>query len=190
MQHDACGVGFIADLGRRSSHDIVEHGLTALRRLAHRGASPDLGAVDGCGLMTAIPWPFVETSFGERLPTGRSRALGVVFAAPCDRHRAVQAIEGELVRAGAVGIAWRDVPIDAAAVLAGQRATTPAVLQVAAAFPDSDKVAAAKLYRVRLRIEAAARRNHMNVTVVSLSTKTVVYKGLLTPQALPQIYGD
>src|SRR5436190_6603765 len=135
MQHDACGVGFIARIRGEAGHDIVKHGLTALARLAHRGAPASLGAVDGCGLLTDIPWPLVAVSLGGELPAGRSRALGMCFVRAADRAAAMRLIEHELTAAGAT-IAWRDVPADRLAVLPAQRASTPRVLQVVAGFAD------------------------------------------------------
>src|SRR5262245_13255428 len=79
MQHDACGVGFIARIGGAAGHDIVRHGVTALVRLAHRGAPASLGFVDGCGILTAIPWTLVADSCDRPLPAGRTRALGMLF---------------------------------------------------------------------------------------------------------------
>src|SRR5947208_15486230 len=114
MLHDACGVGFIART-IRSSRDtpddraIVRHGLTALRRLTHRGAPASLGAVDGCGLLTAIPWTMLDDVFGG-LPGGRTRALGMLFVHPADRDAAIALVETELRTAGATTLAWRRVP--------------------------------------------------------------------------------
>ena len=96
MQHDACGVGFIARMAGEAGHDIVRHGLTALVRLAHRGAPASLGAVDGCGVLTAIPWPLLTASLGGRLPAGRSRALGMLFVAPASREAGMALVEREL----------------------------------------------------------------------------------------------
>src|SRR5690349_2834263 len=118
--HDACGVGFIAGL-RGGGRHVVALGLSALRRLAHRGAPAALGAVDGCGVLTAIPWPFVEHAYGGRLPSGRTRALGIIFVRPADRSRAVEIVERELAAAGARAVVWRRVPTDRAAVLPAQR---------------------------------------------------------------------
>ena len=88
MQHDACGVGFIARIRGEAGRDIVRQGLDALVRLAHRGAPASLGAVDGCGLLTEIPWPLLTASCGGRLPDGRTRALGMFFVRPSDRSAA------------------------------------------------------------------------------------------------------
>src|SRR5437762_11445682 len=109
MLHDACGVGFIART-IRSSRDtpddraIVRHGLLALRRLTHRGAPASLGAVDGCGVLTAIPWDLLTDALGGRLPAGRTRALGMLFVHPCDRDAAIALVERELHDAGAAAI--------------------------------------------------------------------------------------
>src|SRR5262245_52461789 len=129
MGHDACGVGFIADTRRQPSHDTIRLGLSALQRMTHRGAPAALGAVDGCGVMTAIPW--------ELLPAGQ--ALGMVFVHAADRCRAEALVERELSAAGARTLRWRVVPTDPSAVLPAQRDTTPIVLQVIASYGDREK---------------------------------------------------
>jgi glutamate synthase (ferredoxin) len=190
MCHDACGVGFIARTRGDAGHDIVSHGLTALRRLAHRGAPASLGAVDGCGLLTAIPWTLLAERFGGELPAGRTRAVGMLFIHPSDREAAVALVEHELSVAGATDIAWRHVPTSRLAVLRAQRHSTPLVLQVAAAFDAGVRTADASLYRARLRVERAAAAAGVRLTIVSLSTRTIVYKGLVTPDALAAFYPD
>ena len=188
--HDACGVGFIAHVHGRVGRDIVSHGLSALRRLTHRGAEASLGAVDGCGVLTAIPWTWIAGAFGGRLPAARTRALGMLFVEPVDRLQAAQIIERELRHAGARSIDWRIVPTDRAAVLRAQRDTTPTVLQVVAGFEDGRQTAEAALFRARLRIERIARTAGVRLTIVSLSTRTVVHKALVTPDALDRFYPD
>src|SRR5882672_3441790 len=188
--HDACGIGFIAHIRGRASRDIVSHGLSALRRLTHRGAEASLGAVDGCGLLTAIPWTWVADAFGGRLAAARTRGLGMLFVHPSDRLQAAEIIERELRLAGARSLDWRIVPIDRAAVLRAQRDTTPKVLQVVAGFDDGRQAADAALYRARLRIERTARAAGVRLTIVSLSTRTVVHKALVTPDALDRFFPD
>ncbi len=187
MCHDACGVGFIADTQRRSHHDLLVHGLTALRRLEHRGAPAALGVVDGCGVMTAIPWSLIAPTAG---PAGPTRAVGMIFVDADNRRRVEDLIQRELEVAGARAMSWREVPTDPAAVLPAQRATTPRVLQVIAAFTDGRTRADATLYRARLRIERAIRAEALRACIASLSTRTIVYKGLVTPAGLPQFYPD
>jgi glutamate synthase (ferredoxin) len=188
--HDACGVGFIAHLRGRAGRDIVSHGLSALRRLTHRGAEAALGAVDGCGVLTAIPWAWIVDAFGGRLPAARTRALGMLFVHAADRLQAAEIVERELRHAGARSIDWRIVPTDRAAVLRAQRDTTPTVLQVVAGFEDGRQAADAALFRARLRIERIARAAGVRLTIVSLSTRTVVHKALVTPDALDRFFPD
>src|SRR4051812_6497706 len=188
--HDACGVGFIADVHGRAGHEIVAHGLAALRRLTHRGASAALGAVDGCGVLTAIPWTLLERGMGGRVPTTRTRALAMLFAHPADRIRAMAIVDRELRAAGARFVEFRRVPTDRGAVLAAQRDSTPAVLQGVAGFDESRAIVDAALYRARLRVERGAAAEGLRLTVVSLSTRTVVYKALVTPDSLERFYPD
>src|SRR5262245_18763089 len=135
MQHDACGVGFVATTSDEASHDILRHGLTALVRLAHRGAPASLGAVDGCGMLTAIPWRRVAETMSYRRPAGRVRALGMFFVEPAAREQAIALVERECEAAGAL-VAWRHVATDRRAVLPAQRGTVPDVMQAVIAFPD------------------------------------------------------
>jgi glutamate synthase domain-containing protein 2/glutamate synthase domain-containing protein 1/glutamate synthase domain-containing protein 3 len=188
--HDACGVGFIAHSRGRAGRDIVAHGLAALRRLTHRGAEASLGAVDGCGVLTAIPWTWIGDAFGGRLPAARTRGLGMVFVHPSDRLPAAEIVERELRLSGARSIDWRIVPTDRAAVLRAQRETTPTVLQVVGGFDDGRQATDAALYRARLRIERIARTAGVRLTIVSLSTRTVVHKALVTPDALDRFFPD
>src|SRR5439155_6812895 len=129
-------------------------------------------------------------AFDGGLPDGATRALGMIFAAPGDRAAAVAIVDRELRRIGAAAIEWRVVPIRRDHVLPAQRGTTPEILQVAAAFGARARVVDGRLYRARLRIERAARRSGAALDVISLSTKTVVYKALVTPEALERFYPD
>jgi len=189
MQHDACGVGFVATTAGEAGHDILRHGLTALVRLAHRGTPPSLGAVDGCGVLTAIPWRLVAETIGDRMPAGRVRAMGMFFVDPSAHDAAVSLIERECAAAGVL-IAWRDVPTDHQAVLRAQRGTIPDVLQAVIGFPDRKNTVAERLFRARMSIAAQAEQQRIRLDVVSLSTATVVYKALVTPEALATFYQD
>jgi glutamate synthase domain-containing protein 2/glutamate synthase domain-containing protein 1/glutamate synthase domain-containing protein 3 len=189
MQHDACGVGFVATTNGEATHHILRYGLTALVRLAHRGAPASLGAVDGCGVLTAVPWQLVAGTMGDRMPAGRVRAMGMFFVEPAARDEAIALIERECVTAGAV-VMWRHVATNAQAVLPAQRGTIPEVLQAVIAFPDRKNTVEERLFRARTSITAQAERQQIRLDVVSLSTATVVYKALVTPDALPTFYPD
>src|SRR5437762_5254868 len=140
LEHDACGIGFIADRRGRSRRDIVGHGLSALRRLAHRGPAAALDTVDGCGVMTAIPWGMLIARAGEARRTRRhadreegrqqcaaAQALGMFFLHAEDADAARPIIEASLREAGAPMVWWRRVPVEPSAVPRAQRATTPEV---------------------------------------------------------------
>src|SRR5436190_5753086 len=194
-----CGVGFLVRVDGRASRSIVADGLLALRRVAHRGASDALGAVagegtpglsiDGCGVMTAIPWRLLERA-ADRVPVGVCRAAGMFFVADGHQSGALEVVERELRVAGAIDLVWRRVPTDASVVPTPQRATAPAVLQVLAAFDADQRVAARGVYRARLRIERVAADRGVAVDIVSLSTRTIVYKGRVAPSALDAFYPD
>jgi glutamate synthase domain-containing protein 2/glutamate synthase domain-containing protein 3/glutamate synthase domain-containing protein 1 len=111
------------------------------------------------------------------------------FVHPDDHNAAVAMIESEFTGGGA-DISWRVVPTDRRAVLRAQRASTPKVLQAIIALPDGRRAADERLYRARLRIERAASASSLRLTVLSLSMATVVYKALVTPDALPAFYPD
>jgi glutamate synthase (NADPH/NADH) large chain len=162
--HDACGVGFIAHTRGRAGRDIVSHGLSALRRLTHRGADASFGAVDGCGLLTAIPWTWVADAFGDRLAAARTRGLGMLFVHPSDLCRRPKSSARLAPPAPADRLARRsDRPRRRAARAARRHA------ERAAGDRHSRGAAAdAALYRARLRIERIAGC-HVRLAIISLS---------------------
>src|SRR5215467_3050519 len=142
-EHDACGVGFVADLSGRRSHDTVAQALTVLRNLDHRGAKgsdPDTG--DGAGILTQMPDALFRASCGFDLPAAGNYAAGLIFlhtgAAEC--ARAQGAVAGLAAEEGLSVLGWRDVPHDATQCGKGARATMPRLAQlfVAAVKGDGD----------------------------------------------------
>ncbi|HZW76018.1 MAG TPA: glutamate synthase subunit alpha, partial [Caldimonas sp.] len=140
-------------------------------------------------MLTAIPWAFLESAVGP-LPVGRSRAVAMMFVDPVDATRAVTLVERELRTCGALDIRWRTVPTDGRLVLPAQQATTPIVLQAIASFDDGRIRSELTAYRCRLRIERAAVTDGVGVRVASLSTRTIVYKALVTPETIDRFYPD
>jgi glutamate synthase (ferredoxin) len=139
-ERDACGVGFVAHLGGRASHDVLAHGLTALANLAHRGAvSADGKTGDGAGVLTQVPHRLFRRELearGIRLDRDRDLAVGVFFVAndaPADRVFAL--VKDELARSPLETLAWRTPPTDPEALgeqarrcycaVRGGRARTP-----------------------------------------------------------------
>jgi glutamate synthase (ferredoxin) len=192
--HDACGVGFVTQLGGHPSHELVDRALMALLRLAHRGGvDADGRSGDGAGLLMAIPDQFMRDRAAEqgiRLP--QEFGLGMVFM-PADAEVSVNVLVEALARKnGLQCLGWREVPTNPAIV--GPRAfeTLPLIRQCffGASEPWRNEWRGdleTRLFRLRKQIEAAVPRG---TYFCSLSSRTVVYKGLLTPDQLPAFYLD
>jgi glutamate synthase (ferredoxin) len=186
--HDACGVGFVAQLGSAGSHEVVERGLMALARLAHRGGvDADGRSGDGAGLLTAIPEAFLRACAqkkGIELPQGFG--LGMAFLPPDGEPQAKAAVEvtAELIGLNCLG--WREVPTDSSILGPRSLESLPLVRQCffAPRQPTSDLEPLLYLLRKRLEISVPS------IYFCSLSCRSVVYKGLLTPQQLPIFYPD
>jgi len=193
-EHDACGVGFVAHAGGERSHAVLEMALTAVARLAHRGAASNDHSGDGAGVLTQIPRRLLEIK-SER--SGRPYALGMFFlpqAGPA-LEWAVAIVERALEELDQPVSCWRDVPVDPAALGPLARASCPVVRQAFVEPPsnwDGDEDAwERRLYLARRVIEGrAARQGVAPLYVCSLSCRTVVYKALLTGTELPAFYPD
>ena len=187
--HDACGTGFITRLGQPASHEVVERALVALARLSHRGGVDADGASgDGAGLLTAIPQKFCRRLAAERgiqLPFGF--ALGMLFLAPDEQTR-VQCRMEILAHSNQLQfLGWREVPIDSAAAGARAAETLPAIWQCFLAPENEADDFESRLFFFRKQAEAELGPA---VYFCSLSSRTVVYKGLLAPRQLPLFYPD
>ncbi len=187
--HDACGVGFIAQLSGRAAHDVIDRALIALLRLSHRGGvDADGCSGDGAGLLTAIPDKFMRSQArqaGIHLP--RQYGLGMVFLRRGREEEGAAVLE-EAVREQGLRLAgWREVPTDASVLGSRALTTLPEIRQcfVTPARRVSDLER--RLFLLRKRIESRASPD---VYLCSLSSRTVVYKGLLTPGQLASFYAD
>jgi glutamate synthase (ferredoxin) len=188
-EHDACGVGFVAQAGGERSHTVLAMALTAVARLAHRGAASNDHSGDGAGVLTQIPRPLFDAS--------APFAVGMFFLPQEDpaASRAVALIERVFAELGLPLIGWREVPTDPAALGPLARASRPAVRQACVGAPpewSGDEDAWERhLYLARRVIEArAAAEGITPLYVCSLSCRTVVYKALLTGTELPTFYPD
>jgi glutamate synthase (ferredoxin) len=189
VDHDSCGVGFVAQLGSTGSREVVERALEALRRLDHRGGlDADGRSGDGAGLLTAIPDRFVRRcsrKAGIELPA--EYALGMVFL-PGGQEGVVRELIANLARnRGLRMLGWRAVPTDPSIV--GPRAldTLPVIQQCFLAPVGQSVDLESNLFGLRKEVESSAPGG---TYVCSLSSRTVVYKGLLTPEQLPAFYTD
>ncbi|WP_051704464.1 glutamate synthase large subunit [Glycomyces sp. NRRL B-16210] len=196
-EHDACGVAFVADMRGRAAHGVIARGLSALVRMEHRGATaPDPDSGDGAGIMLQIPDAFYREVAGFSLPEAGHYAAGLVFTPESDEEtgRARSIVEKYAVAEGCRVLGWRDVPTDASGLGAAALGSKPRVSQVflaaedaAASGLDLDRLA----YAVRKQAEREMRERHLGAAaIVSLSSRTVVYKGMLTPAQVPQFYPE
>jgi glutamate synthase domain-containing protein 2/glutamate synthase domain-containing protein 1/glutamate synthase domain-containing protein 3 len=189
LDHDACGVGFVAQLGSPGSREVVARALEALRRLGHRGGlDADGRSGDGAGLLTPIPDKFIRQcarQAGIELPS--VYALGMVFL-PREEESAALELISKLARGrGLRLLGWRIVPTDPSIV--GPRAleTLPVIQQCFFAAVDESVDLESGLFGLRKEVESQVLDG---TYFCSLSSRTVVYKGLLTPEQLPVFYSD
>ncbi|WP_285567175.1 glutamate synthase large subunit [Actinoallomurus iriomotensis] len=189
-EHDACGVGMVADLGGRKSHDIVVKALTVLRNLDHRGAKgaePDDG--DGAGILTQIPDELFREAVDFTLPELGAYAAGIAFL-PADageRAEAVETIERIADEEGLTVLGWRELPYDPHFCGPTARRVMPhfAQLFVTARSGARELELDRLVFCARERMEQDAR-----VYFPSLSSRTIVYKGMLTTPQLEPFFPD
>ncbi len=190
-EHDACGVALIVDRRGRRSREIVTRGLEALRRLAHRGAVDAHGhSSDGAGLLSAIPWDLFRSDLPAPLQdTTAPRIAGVFTLDPQQRAVAVAHAEIVLRRDGWEHVTWRDVPMRTSALAPRMRRSAPLILQC---FARARRAAPRPSpYATRVAIETRwARLRLAGCSITSLSDLTIVYKGLVDPRALTQLFPD
>src|SRR5579863_6083454 len=190
--HDACGTGFIARLGGAPNHDIIEHALTALERLTHRGGVDADGASgDGAGLLTSIPDAFFRARAQEQgIALPESFGLGFAFfpsGCAADARSAVEAA-ADVERLRVLG--WRRVPVNTNSLGRLALETMPEIWQFFVEPFHPSQVAARFEWRLALLRKRAESLLPANCYICSLSSQTVVYKGLLTPWQFPQFYED
>ncbi len=193
-EHDACGVALVAKLWGEASHAVVEKGLAALENLEHRGAEgADPNTGDGAGILIQIPDGFFRAALaGVDLPPPGRYAVGVCFLpGDAERRGALERLVEDTVAAeGQHVIYWRDVPVDDRHVGETARLSAPVIRQVVVEadgdIPDQDAFER-KLYVIRRVIE---REAGSEITLPSFSSRTLVYKGMLTAPQLPRYYND
>jgi glutamate synthase (ferredoxin) len=187
--HDACGVGFVAQLGSLGSRDVIERALTALVRLTHRGGvDADGSSGDGAGLLLPIPKEFFRARAREvRITLPVEFGVGMTFLPPGKENEARAAIKKLAKLCGVRCSGWRKVPVDSSILGPSAAATLPTIQQ---SFFASDKTGdefERQLFLLRKRVEA---EGVPGTYFCSLSSRSVVYKGLLAPWQLREFYPD
>src|ERR1700692_1639831 len=206
-EHDACGIGFVANIRGQKSHDIINKGIQVLLNLAHRGACGcDSETGDGAGILVQIPHQFFLRecrSLGFELPPPGSYGVGMTFL-PVEKHERLQCegILERIVREEVLTLlGWRDTPCFAASIGRVARGSQPYIQQIfigsgaatGTAVSDEDAFER-KLYLVRKRAESEIAISGIEDASVfhipSLSSRTIVYKGLLLASQITNFYKE
>ena len=194
-ERDACGVGFLAHLNGEASHWVLQQALRGLGCMEHRGGcGGDGDSGDGAGVLCQIPWDYLKAVWPE---AGAAKGLGMLFL-PKDETRREQArrfCEEEAVALGLSPLGWRGVPVNPAVLGPLARETAPVIEQWLLAGSCDDDAFEGLLLRLRRRIGARAREvfgaeGIHDLYVASLSSRTVVYKGMVRSEVLAQYYAD
>ena len=187
FEHDACGVGFVADLSGRGGHDVVARALRVLCNLEHRGAKGgDPGTGDGAGILTQIPDEFFRATCDFELPEAGAYAAGMAFFS-AERHLVTPALARLAAAEGLTIVGWREVPFDITACGDGARAVLPDVLQLFVAGAEGQQ--GLELERMAFCLRKRAE-HEAGVYFASLSARTIVYKGMLSAPQLGPFYPD
>ncbi|MEP7180885.1 MAG: glutamate synthase large subunit [Betaproteobacteria bacterium] len=202
-EHDACGLGFIAHIKGRKSHAIVTQGLSILKNLTHRGATgADPLQGDGAGILIQIPDAFLRKVCGRQgltLPAIGHYGVGMVFLPkePASRRACEQEIERAVAGEGQILLGWRDVPTDNSGLSEQTKLVEPVIRQVfiARGATDMDRDALErKLYIIRKKsghaIQALQLKHGKEFYVPSMSSRTIVYKGMLLAHQVGEYFLD
>src|SRR5689334_15712029 len=202
LEHDACGIGFVASIRGQKSHDIIVKGIQVLINLTHRGAcgcDPETG--DGAGVLIQIPHKFFArecSKLGFTLPPAGEYGVGMVFL-PVEPHARLrtEGIVERIVMEEVLSVrGWRDTPIDGAAIGRVARNSQPYIQQIFVARSKgmTEDQLERKLYVVRKRAEAEIAKSDIPEKgffyLPSLSARTIVYKGLLLAPQIANFYPE
>ncbi|HZM14345.1 MAG TPA: glutamate synthase large subunit, partial [Bacteroidales bacterium] len=196
FEHGSCGIGFVAHLKGEKSHTIISQGLDILRNMTHRGAEgADRKTGDGAGIMIQVPRDFYLIQ-GYNLPVEGKYGTGLIFL-PQDRHEALRCeelLESVTAEEGATIIGYRGVPRDNSVLGDISGATEPYIKQVFIKADLQQEDLERTLYIIRKRVEKAIRESDLRQKsffyIPSLSSRVLVYKGMLTSIQLRDYYSD
>lgn len=195
-EHEACGLGFVADTKGSASHDVVRNALDVLSRMSHRGASgADPGSGDGCGLLLQIPHTLYRRALacdGIVLPPPGDYGVAMIFLSqdPEIRSHHERDIEAAAKHFGQEVIAWRTVPCDHEILGVTARDTMPVIRQLFIGRRCPHHAFERVLFMVRKRVGKITTAHKNDLYIVSCSCKSIVYKGLMLPERLAQFYPD
>ena len=186
-EHDACGVAMVATLNKLPTHEIVSKALTALRNLEHRGASgAEVDSGDGAGILIQIPDKFYRSVVNFDLPKASEYATGIFFVKPGEIGYQ-ESIEKIAKEEGLKVLGWRDVPINSKSLGKTALSVMPEFRQIfiSGSKNENDLVLERMAFCLRKRVE-----HTLPVYIPSLSSRTIVYKGMLTTGQLEEFFPD
>ncbi len=186
FEHDACGVGMIADLTATPTHATVADALTILENLEHRGATgADADSGDGAGILLQMPDSFIRAQFGDLVPEPGSYGVGFwMISRDADRDEVTAAITKRFSALGLATLAWRDVPVDSSLLGPTSAASEPRFVQqlvVGDAGGDLERA----MYCARKVVE-----HELDVYAASCSPHVLIYKGMLSSPQLRAYFAD
>ena len=208
FEHDSCGVGFIVHMKGKKSHDIIEKALLTLHHLEHRGACGcEVNTGDGAGILIQLPHAFLTKVFGQvgiQLPEEGKYGVGTLFLPqdPEQQKKAEQILEHVVAEEGQKFLGWRPVPVDASMLGNMSKSAMPLMKQFAIGIGDkgpnlpgpADDAWERRLFIIRKVFENAVRfsrmKNWMDVYIPSLSSRTLIYKGMLTSGQVNPYFPD
>jgi len=186
-EHDACGVAMVATLNKLPTHEIVSKALTALRNLEHRGASgAEVDSGDGAGILIQIPDKFYRSVVNFDLPKASEYATGIFFVNPGETGYQ-ESIEKIAKEEGLKVLGWRDVPINSKSLGKTAISVMPEFKQIfiTGGKNENDLVLERMAFCLRKRVE-----HTLPIYISSLSSRTIVYKGMLTTGQLEEFFPD
>ena len=186
-EHDACGVAMVATLNKLPTHEIVSKALTALRNLEHRGASgAEVDSGDGAGILIQIPDKFYRSVVNFDLPKSSEYATGIFFVNPGETGYQ-ESIEKIAKEEGLKVLGWRDVPINSKSLGKTAISVMPEFKQIfiSGGKNENDLVLERMAFCLRKRVE-----HTLPIYISSLSSRTIVYKGMLTTGQLEEFFPD
>jgi glutamate synthase (NADPH/NADH) large chain len=195
-EHDACGVGMVADLHGRPDHDIVDKGLTVLERLAHRGASgAEVSTGDGAGILVQVPHRFLigaAEAAGFSLPDAGTYAVGPAFlpGEADDAAKAKKVVEALAVEEGLSVLGWRPVPVVTEGLGETALSAMPIMEQLFVTRASDGGADQMALERQAFVLRKRAEHTVEGLYFPSLSSRTIVYKGMLTSEQLRTFFVD
>jgi glutamate synthase (NADPH) large chain len=189
FEHDACGVGMVADLTAQATHATVRDALTILENLEHRGATgSDVDSGDGAGLLVQMPDAFVRGIFGDVVP--RAGDYGIAhWMIPKDLEYSLvrEVIEQQLGHVGLQSLAWREVPVESTLLGPSSRDSEPNFVQQLITF--ADETPAPDLERA-LFCARKVIEHQLDIYACSCSSNVLIYKGMLSAPQLRQYFSD